>query len=506
MRKISSGLYKVICAIIAIGFLKLLLDILGRDFVPRTVAESIFRIVQWMIGIVLAVFAYRIIKKTEYIWQKYGNIVLVVFVVFLFVAQLLLGNELRVNPLYDYSSLFHGATDWVVTGTFERFYDYYYYYPNNIAPMTLLMFAFQIAAKAGIYDFYLIGMIINCILLAGMVIATYMVCKKMFGAAEAVFALVLYGVYPPMYLTASVFYTDQLTMVFPVLIYLLYLYLSESKGRGRSLILSLCLAVVTLVGYILKPTVFIMLIAVCIALLLSAQWKKMLAVIFAFFLVYTGFHYAFDNYIYGNHLNQDLAEEMNTPIETWVMMGLNENPGFSPDDTAFSRSIKDPEERKEKIRAEIADRISEKGVVGMAQHLKNKGILAFSDGSFELSYTFLFGFQKETELEDTVTLLGDHYDSYWDCCSNIWYVYLMFGVFYMASTAICAIRGRGTDYRWLPVPLAAFGLLCFLLLWEVHARYTVNYFSCFVMMTVCGVVLLSKKLGKKEHISNQEGQ
>ena len=505
MNKTANVFYKILYCVIALAFFKLLLDILGRDFVPRTVGQSAFRILQWIVGIVILFFVYKGIKRTEKIWEKYGTVVLAVYVVVLFAAQLLFGNELRVNPLYDYSSLFHGATDWVVTGTFERFYDYYYYYPNNIGPMMLLMIAFQMAAKVGFYDFYMVGMIINCVLCAGMVIATYAVCKKMFSASEAVFSLVLYAVYPPMYLMGAVFYTDQLTMIFPVLLYLIYLYLDKCQDKVRMCVWSILMAVVTVVGYILKPTVFIMLIAICAALFLSAQWKKLAMVVAIFVAVYISANLLLDSCIYDTHLSKQVAEQMNTPLETWVMMGLNDNPGFSPDDTEFSRSIKDPQERKEKVRGEIVNRVKDFGFAGMLEHLKNKGILAFSDGSFELSYTFLFGFQKETELADTVTLLGDNYDTYWDSCSSLWYVYLIFCVFYMVKTAIDVFRKKTAEHRWLPVSLAAFGLLCFLLLWEVHARYMVNYFSCFILMTVCGVVFLNKCFAKKDADLTQKG-
>ena len=156
-RSLNKSIDMLRIVIMAVLFLKLLLDILGRDFVPRTFGESLMRISGWLCGIAVFYFMYRVIKKTEKIWVKYGNWVLVVYCVVLFVVQMILGNELRVNPLYDFSSVYHGAVDWVVTGSFERFYDYYYYYPNNLGAMTLLMGCFQMAAKLGVMDFYLSG-------------------------------------------------------------------------------------------------------------------------------------------------------------------------------------------------------------------------------------------------------------------------------------------------------------------------------------------------------------
>lgn len=482
----------------AVVFVKLLLDILGRDFIPRTAGGSAWRIVQWMVGIVICFGFFWWLKKTQEIWERYGWAVLLVFLAVLFAAQLLLGNELRVNPLYDYSSIYHGAIDWVVTGTFERFYDYYYYYPNNLGTMTFLMFLFQVASRFGCTDFYFVGMLANSLLSVGMVAATYFVCKRLFTASEAVFSLVLYALYPPMYLMAAVFYTDHLTMIFPVLLYALYLCLDKSKGTVGTFGYAFAIAVLAVFGYLLKPTAVFMLIAVVIALFLAQKWKKLMAVLVTFFAVYLCFNLAFDSYIYGKHLERATAEQMNTPIETWVMMGLNENPGFSPDDTEFSRSIEQPQERKEAVREEIVKRIEGFGFGGMLEHIKNKGIIVFSDGTFELSYTFLFGFQKETKLQNTVTLLGENYNRYWDTCSSIWYVYLIFGVVCFVLMAVRSFRAGGIRPELLPVPLATFGLYCFLMMWEVHARYMVNFFSCFILLAVWGMSMLwgRKKEGR----------
>lgn len=490
MKKFADSIYKLIYVVMAIVFIKLLWDILGRDFVPRTVAGSIGRVAEWIAGSAVLMLIYWSIRKAGKLWTNYGWVVLVLFSIVLFTAQMLLGNELRINPLYDYSAIYHGAIDWLVAGTFERFYDYYYYYPNNLGPMTFLLFWFQIASKFGCTDFYFVGMLVNSLLSVGMVVATYIVCKKLFSATEAVFSIVLYALYPPMYLIASIFYTDQLTMIFPVLIYLLYLCLDKCKSNTGTWIYAGIMAVVSVIGYFLKATAVFMLIAVVISLFLACKWKKLAMVMVTFFVVYLCFNLVFDNYIYGTHLDRDTADRMNTPVETWIMMGLNENPGFSPDDTEFSRSIEDPQKRKEVVRQEIMHRLKGFGIMGMAEHIKNKGIMVFSDGTFELSYSFLYGFQKETKLENTITLLGDNYNNYWDTCSAIWYVYLIFGVAFFVLVAVRRVRAKEVSPELLPIPLATFGLYCFLMMWEVHARYMVNFFSCFVLLAVGGMTML----------------
>ena len=65
MKKITADMYKLLCVIMALVFVKLLADILGRDFVPRTFGESILRVWGWCVGITVGFGFYRLIKKTE---------------------------------------------------------------------------------------------------------------------------------------------------------------------------------------------------------------------------------------------------------------------------------------------------------------------------------------------------------------------------------------------------------------------------------------------------------
>ncbi len=497
MTKIAKSIKSVLYVLIACTFVKLFIDIMRQDMVARDAVSIVTRIVSMIVCVLVLVLVYRMICNTRWFWEKYAMGFLIFFSVVLFALQLYFGNMLRVNPMYDFSSIYHGALDWLVSGTFERFYDYYYYYPNNLGAMTLLMRSFQLASKLGFQDFYFVGILLNSVLNVAMVVLTYIVCKKMFSVTEAVFVLFLYMIYPPMYLLGAVFYTDQLTMIFPVLIIAAYLYMKEAKTVGKTAIWCAVIAGASIFGYLLKATCLIATIAVVICLLLNGKRKKTFALIALLILVYVPVNLVFQNSIYPQHLDKAKAEQMNTPLETWVLMGLNENPGFSPADTEFSRSIENPQQRKEAVRRKIAERIENYGVWGLLDHLRLKEVTAFGDGTFELSYTFLFGFQdEENPLADYVTLLGTHYNSYWEFCTTLWYSYLLFAVLFMVFCAYSNIQEKKEIVGGLEVSLAVFGLFFFLLLWEIHPRYTVNYFSCFVLLTAGGMSAVMKRMGK----------
>ena len=158
-------------------------------------------------------------------------------------------------------------------------------------------------------------------------------------------------------------------------------------------------------------------IAIFIVLLLQKNRRRFLTLLVETLLVFGVCTILFHSYIYSHHLDKATADRMATPKETWVMMGLNENFGFSPDDTEFSRSFTDPAARKEAVRAEIQNRLSALGAKGIYKQLRLKAVMAFADGTFELSYMFLFGLARDTGLTDFLTLLGSHYQTYWEGCS-----------------------------------------------------------------------------------------
>ena len=112
--------------------------------------------------------------------------------------------------------------------------------------------------------------------------------------------------------------------------------------------------------------------------------------------------------------------------------------------------------------------------------------MAFADGTFELSYMFLFGLARDTGLTDFLTLLGSHYQAYWEGCSLPQYANLFFTAIFLFFCAKAVFQKKEQPAVLLIVPLSVCGLMLFLMLWEVHPRYTINYFSYLIMLATWG--------------------
>lgn len=438
---------------------------------------------------------YNKMGEYEETLKNYKHIILWSSLVVFSLFQLYLGNKLRITPLYDFESIYVGALDWIVTGDFSRYQEYFYYYPNNLGALYYLRNIFLISSKVGINDFYFIGMLMNSLSCVGAMAFVFYILEIKIGTKAGFMSLILFLLTPPMWFTASVFYTDSLTMIFPIGIYYFYLKLDQCKPKLHKLILGGLMILFTIVGYYLKPTVLIIFIAIVVELLIKLDFKKLiiLAVVFLslFSLSKLTFHYIF----YPQYLDENLANKMKTPYETWIYMGLNDTYGFPYEDTLYGRSFENPDERKEKIREAIDKRIVQRGTLGTIKHEFNKVVTSYSDGTFELSYTFLFGFEKEDEIADFLVVNRDKYKYYWYLCANLYYEILLFLVVCVGGNIIKYLQRHDQDILkkdFVPI-LALFGLMLFLMIWENHYRYTINYYPIMVTLATIGIGNMKRK-------------
>lgn len=489
MKKIKDYFLIIMYVIFSLFFLLIWIRVEQRQLYNATSLDWLKRIVIIFILIGIYIGIYALIKRYKVLFLKYKNVILWTVLVCFFIVQLMIGNVLRVHPLYDYESVYVGAVDWVVTGDFSNYKEYFYYYPNNLGELFFLKCLFYFVSRFGIHDFYFIGMLVNSMSCVGAIAFSFYLIDMMAGYEKAFMALVLFLLTPPMWFTASVFYTDSLTMVFPIAMLFFYYYSNGTKEKRRRVLSVVAMILAGIIGFFLKPTVLIVLIAVFIDLILKRKIKELIFGCAFFISIFLISKTAFHNIFYPQYLNEETAYAMNTPYETWVYMGLNNDFGFSGDDTLFSRSIDDPVVRKQIMRQAIFERINERGIIGTFCHEFEKLVTAYSDGTFELSYTFQFGLVNDTNLERYLTLQGEDYNKYWTLCAYLYYELQFLLVICVFTTFYNAIKSKKYEImqeRFILI-LSLFGLNLFLMLWEVHYRYTVNYYPVLLVIAVLGL-------------------
>ena len=251
---------------------------------------------------------------------------------------------------------------------------------------------------------------------------------------------------------------------------------------------------ICLIGYFVKPTVIIVMIAIVIIeflnLDLKIQWKKILKCLFCC-LCAVGMSFGIKNImISSTGFVQEKNLEM--PLTHFMMMGLNpKSKGvYSRDDYNYSMSFLTKEERTEGNIKMIKERLSDYGVSGYMKLLICKNMSNYNDGTFSWEQEGGFHFPGSQPNTWTNQLLanfyyanGDYYQCYLVITQIIWMLVLVLSVLaYLCKRKECSV-----------IILSIFGLSLFLLLFECRSRYLFLYLPLFMVLAGVGLNCLNQK-------------
>lgn len=447
---------------------------------------------------------YRILYKHALSVEKHYRLIVASGLILLFVVNIVMGRVLRFSPIFDLGAVFTGAKNWSTSGTFIDSMNttccknYFYYFPNNLGGMAFLYLAFKTASMFGAVDYFAIATAANALLLTATVLLTVLICKRLFGVTQSIMALIYILLSPPFYMIAPVFYTDSLSMIFPVLVVYLYLKYYDSENKARKLFLACMIGLCCALGMLIKFTVVIALVAIIVhhiftkGIVRSVPIAALSAIVIA--IAFT----LFNTYFYSAHLDKAKAEKLNIPHSHWVMMGLGGNGRYNGHDLEFTLSFDDKDEQRAAINNRIKKRINSRGFLGMMSLFLNKGIIIFGDGTYALSDFLDDNPAKDTTLHSFVLYDGEHYKLYLYTCSGTYFSILLL---MLASAYGALIRKKQAQKNMLPL-LCVFGIMLFLMIWEVTGRYVVNFIPLIIISAASGIHFLMKILCKKASKQN----
>lgn len=404
---------------------------------------------------------------------NYETIILPLLLGVFFIIQVYLGFRLRFESAFDFAAVYRGAAQWAETGSFPDYYEYYHYFPNNLGAMAFLFLFFKGARFFGITDYFMVGVFLNGALITLTILVSYFTAKKIAGPAGGVLCLFFFLVSPPFYILAAAFYTDALSLLFPVLFFYLYLCLKNGDhlSRNQRKLLYIAMAVTITCGAAIKFTVMIMAVAVLIDMFLSGKIRQAcaaVAVICGCFLI---FQVSFESYFYEYHLDREKAALMNTPLTHWMMMGLNPASGgaYHPEDYTFTRAFTNTEERDAAILEKIRERIKDNGFEGLSRLFTKKVMKAFGDGTYAISDFLDDGPENPRKIQEYVLYDGKFYSRY----KYLTQAVLITEYLFVAAGSALALKRR--DRSVIAIFAAVFGLILFLALWESSSRYFLNF-------------------------------
>ena len=402
------------------------------------------------------------------------------------IANIAHGAAMRYEPSFDLGAIYNGAIGWVEQGSFmaakEHFgEDYFYYFPNNLGGMALLLLPFRITALLGIRDYYMVAVVFATLLEGVTLLLVLLIGRRLFGEARSLLVLVFMLLFPPVYFMGAAFYTDTLSMPFPVLAFYLYLRFRDCRTGREKWLCAALIAVTVAIGMQVKFTVVITLIAIILYQLLNAEKtaEDLLQLCGMSGVVIACVTLAFNGIIYTGHLDHYRAKALNTPYLHWVMMGLKDEGRYNPNDYEFTRSFENTDARNEALRKEIFNRIEANGVNGMLDLWNIKAVIDFGDGTLAQSDFFDDNPQNDTALHDLVLYDGQRFQIYRYISSGVYFLFVLLSAF-------GALRGIRAPSVKAILPIALWGLVLFLMLWEATGRYASNYAPMFALAAMGG--------------------
>lgn len=336
-------------------------------------------------------------------------------------------------------------------------------------------------------DYFTCATVLNALLLTAALWATALAGRCLAGMRGALVAAAAFLLFPPFWFAAAVFYTDFLSLLFPVLTVALFLQGQAAQTRRLRLVYYLCAGLCAGLGAVIKMTVVICAVAILLCLALRGQGKRLLVFGGCIALGLGLFAGALNAAVYPAQLDPAQAKAMNTPAWHWVMMSLdpNGNGGYDPAAYELTRSYQDPAQRKQAVQQEALRRLNEMGLQGFLRLGGVKWEACFGTATLNLSDMLDDEPAAHSALHDFLLPGGSGYNRYKTLCAGWLLCTLATGLW------VCVRGAQGrSPFACLLAPMSVVGLAMFLLFWETSPRYITNFMP---LLALCPAAVLAKK-------------
>ena len=432
-------------------------------------------------------------------------------------------NLLVIMPLYfetkwDLEHVIGTVRNFLETGVFDNHeyignHPYFSIYPNNL----FLTNAFCLIGKMVMIFFeekYVYGalVIIGTVLvdIAGILTVKTIgnfTDKKIFKIIGMLGFMTFIGVSP----WILVPYSDTYSIMFPIAV--LYNYTKKDKKLYDYLLIG----IFSYIGYLIKPTAIIVLIAIVIIELfkllanittikenrLKRAKKVAKNIIFVFLGVVLVFLLEFG---LSRLTNYQAEKKYEISFYHYLMMGINEETtgAYNGDDVVNSISQNSYEERIAYNKQVFLERLKSMSAKDLAEFYTKKILVNYNDGT--LAWGREGGFYDIVNNKDD--RLANIMKNFYYNDGSLFYIFTnimqFIWIFIIVFTFICAILKK-FDKNISVIFLSLIGLTLFVLLFEARARYLYLYSTFYIIIAVLGIEALIYKKNKKEKMKEIEG-
>ncbi len=451
-----------------------------------------------IIGIVvfaiLVVIYNKFIKKyVDKLTKKQCNILLLIYFFVTFILQIYIINKIFFLSGWDVGVL-RGAADQIAHGIKlnqgNDFYrKYLQVYPNNLFLLFVFVFISKIACIFSINPHFLLALVgalsvnISIIMLVKVV---WKITRNKHACVFAIFISVLFIMFSPWIVIP---YSDTYAMVFTTSILYLYFY----KEKMNKYIYLFLLTFFSFIGYKIKPTVIISLIAIIMVEIWNylfseknANFKMTINKIFSIILAISLVGVICN--LSKSYLGYERNVDVETPMTHFIMMGMNDKMKgvYLQEDVDYTASFRGINKKKNANIKKIKKRIKHYGVLGYLQLLVDKTLINYDDGSFAWGIEGGF-YQELTEDNSKLSTIlkkiyyndGIYYHYFETYLQVIWLMILL-----LCFYSIFKIK----NYKLLVIHLTIIGITIFLLLFEARARYLFLFSPYYLVLSCLGII------------------
>lgn len=378
-------------------------------------------------------------------------------------------------------------------------------YPNNLFLVLFYRVLFQLLHVQSIMGAYHVAAVVNLICIQMAMYYLYCALRLLFYKNETgmgLFFFILVFVFSPWLVIP---YSDVVSMPFTIFLCYQYLKLGIKKANKEEVKNKMIwiLAIVTMVGMWIKPTVLIVSISGWFYLGIKSGRKKdskygkqlflFLVVCLLLQIIWNG--------VVNIQPWYKLDQSRRMTYTHYLMLGANNNRGvYTQEDYEISQGEQDVPSRQRKNLDLLKSRLKQKGLNGYLQHIWNKSCMIHSEGNFfwggEGGMNFLnFDLSRHSVMRSIYFINGTNYDIYKYGVQGIWFILLL-----VAGSGILSIDQKHSPEQMM-IALTIWGIVLFNALFEARSRYLIPFLPIYSVMFCYGVqVIENKTVGLKRKV------
>lgn len=368
--------------------------------------------------------------------------------------------------------------------------DYFGKFSNNYFLTIVFSLFFRMLNSLKIDNICLALSILATVGILFSVLFMYLIGIRIGGLNKSAKILLLCVMNPIYYILVLWVYTNVLSIPFFMAIIYFGISAYQDPQKGYFYLKCLLLAGCTVVGYFIRATIMIPVIAfaICICLMVVKDIKHikkclkgLLFCALIGMVLYKGISSWNESYF-------SSVSDRTYPITHWIMMASHGTGKNSPADSKYTKSF---ETREEKVKMTVQKAIENYQQYSLPELLSfeyEKLMVSWGHGDGGDIYSKIIQDTKQTKLNSWI--IGDRSDLFRLYCSSFWLANLF--------SIIVALwhflnSDRVLKYQFL-FPLILLGGILFYCIWEVKASYTLPFIYIMILIAVDGFELVEVKM------------